>query len=38
MIRKSDSGDSQCLPNLSLAEVGKLHIKLYLSFPLAFLA
>lgn len=38
MIRRSDSGESQSLPNLSPAEVGKLCIKLYLSFPSAFLA
>lgn len=38
MIRRSDSSESQSLPNLSLAEVGKLYIKLYLSFPSAFLA
>lgn len=36
MIRKSDSGESQFLPNLSPAKVGKLHIKLFLSFLSAF--
>lgn len=38
MSRKSDSGESQCLPNLSPVEVGKLCIKLYFSFLLDLLA
>ena len=36
MIRNSDSGEFQCLPNLFPAQVGKLHVKLFLSFPSAF--
>lgn len=38
MIRRSYSSESQSLPNLSRAKVGKLYITLYLSFPSAFLA